>query len=466
MKSINLNLIIIFFSFLAFSCKDTIEAPVPFVAVEGELPEYRNFFGVSFVGQPSELLSYAKQMGYNYVFYRAGMQNEPLSDNMYFYLESPEYNTYSRMLNTKKSYNTTEIDFYENYCTLKNNGLFPGDMASGWFTSDTTFSVELDFQQKKVITWAIDKVLAQVKTIETANPRFHFGGFAWDVPDLTGDFWTGLQSNGLNQSSLKYWTGGDFGAIKGVTVHDYPTYSDGRAEFYKALYAATRAKYPQAKFIHQPYSIWDQWIRVIKNRTDAKEIMPDIMAQENASLDFLDDVRIYETGLIDKEHTCSAVTTLTEVSNRSSAAKCAINKSWFNFFGSFGGSNSVPSYKNVSDVPRRLLLIKVLPNWENMNNTPITDRKWNGTVYQSPNAYASDSVISVLQPKTNKLFFVFLKVDGIITLPAGKIVKNIYRTDGVFRETTDGASDFSIGNNTLKPASIAALDNGYIVQFK
>jgi len=466
MKSKNLNLIFLLFSLFTFSCKDAIEPPIPFVAVEGELPEYRNFFGICWHGNVNDNLAYAKQMGYGYVIYRYGMEKDPLSDNIYFYLESPEYNTYSRVVDTLKTYTATNINFYESYCALKNNGNFPGDLATGWFTSSHSFSVELDYQQNKVIVWAVDNILANVKAITSVNPKFHFGGFAWDVPDLSGDFWPAPQGNGSYQIGLSYWLGKDSSALKGSSVHDYLTYSDGKAEFYKTLFKATLEKYPNAKFINQPYTIYDSWIKKVKNRSDAKEIVSDMVIQENASTDFFDDSRIFDTGLIDREHLGSTLINFDEQSNRLAAAKVALNKSWFNFFGNFGKSDDATIYQNVQDVPQRLLLISVLPNWENMNNTPITDRKWNGTTYQSPNAYASDSVISVLQPKTNKLFFVFLKVDGVITLPAGKIVKNIYRTDGVFRETTDGTTDFIINNNTLKPASTLPLDNGYIIQFK
>ncbi len=473
MKILKLLAILIVFLVSFISCKTQDEPPVPFVPVGNDLPEYRNYFGVSWNGAAnlSDNLAYAKQMGYGYVFYMKGMESDPLSDNLYFILETPEYNTYSRVVDTSKSYNSTDADFYTNYCTLKSNDLFPNNLASGWFTSATSFSVQLDFQQKKVIDWAVDKILAQIKAIESTNPKFHFGGFAWDVPDLTGDFYGKSKENGGYQSTLAYWTGGDFGAIYGNNVHDYATHSDGTAEFYKALFTATRLKYPYFRSIAQPYQIWDQWINKIKGRSDAKQIVMDIVSQENKEVSYLDDSRIYTTygtaPLIDKEHVDNtAPTNFTEPINRVNAAKIAVNKSWFNWFGRVGGTGDMPTYGSMKDIPARLKLIRVLPNWENINNTPVANRTWNGTVYKSPNAYASDSAISVIQPKTGKQFIVFLKSTAVVDLPAGKTVKSISITDGLFREATDAKADFIItSDNKIKPTGSAVLDQCYIIKY-
>lgn len=43
-------------------------------------------------------------------------------------------------------------------------------------------------QQQKVISSTIDSVLNFARKIEFKNPKFHFGGLAWDVPNPTGDF--------------------------------------------------------------------------------------------------------------------------------------------------------------------------------------------------------------------------------------------------------------------------------------
>ncbi|MFZ4724246.1 MAG: hypothetical protein ACOYMD_02255 [Paludibacter sp.] len=472
MKTLNHIFILVLILISLISCKSQDEPPVPFVPVTSDLPEYRNFFGVSWngLGNISENLAYAKQMGYGYVFYMTGMEKDPLSDNLYFFIESPQANSYSRTVNTTSNYNSTQIDFYNNYCALKSSDPFPNNLATGWFTSATSFSVALDLQQKKVIDWVVADILAKVKAIENVNPKFHFGGYSWDVPDLVGDFWNKDKAVGGLPTTLKFWTGGDYGVIYGNNVHNYATYSDGSAEFYKALFAATKVKYPNFKTIYEPYSIYDQWISKVKDRPDAKLIMPDILTQENREVTFLDDSRIFATygtaPLIDKEHVAStAPANFTEQANRVNAAKLAMNKSWFNWFGRVGGTGDMPVYGSMKDVPARLKLIRVLPNWENINVTPISSRTWNGVVYKSPNAYASDSAISVIQPKTGKQFIVFLKSTAVVDLPAGKTVKSISLTDGLFREATDAKADFIITTDKIKPTASAVLDQCYIVNY-
>ena len=473
MKVLNSILVLILVLSTFISCKNQNEPPVPFVPQGSDLPDFRNYFGVSWngLGNISENLAYAKQMGYGYVFYMRDMEKDPLSDNLYFYIESPQYNSYSRTVNTASTYNSTQTDFYNNYCALKSTDPFPNNLATGWFTSATSFSVELDYQQKKVIDWVVADILAKVKAIESVNPKFHFGGFAWDVPDLVGDFWNKNKTDGGLPTTLKFWTGGDYSVIFGNNTHEYATHSDGTAEFYKALFTATRLKYPYFKTIAQPYGIWDQWISKIKDRTDAKLIVMDLLSQENKDLTYLDDSRIYATygtaPLIDKEHVeNTAPTNFAEPINRVNAAKIAINKSWFNWFGRVGGTGDMPVYGSMKDVPARLKLIRVLPNWENINNTPVANRTWNGVVYKSPNAYASDSAISVIQPKTGKQFIVFLKSTAVVNLPAGKTVKSISLTDGLFREATDAKTDFIItSDNKIKPLESAVLEGCYIINF-
>ncbi|MFZ4581374.1 MAG: hypothetical protein ACOYM7_01875 [Paludibacter sp.] len=471
MKSIYIYLL---FVITVLSCKTETPVLPDFKPDPTGLPEYRNFFGVSWNGatNSSDNLAYAKQMGYGYVFYMTGMEKDPLSDNLYFFIESPQANSYTRTVNTANTYTATQIEFYNNYCALKSTDPFPNNLATGWFTSPTTFTVALDLQQKKVIDWVVADILARVKAIENVNPKFHFGGYSWDVPDLVGDFWNKDKAIGGLPTTLKFWTGGDYCVVFGNNVHNYATYSDGSAEFYKALYAATKAKYPNFKTIYEPYGVYDQWIAKVKDRADARLIMPDILCQENREVDFLDDTRIFATygtaPLIDKEHVAStAPANFTEQANRVNSARLAINKSWFNWFGRVGGTGDMPVYGSMKDVPARLKLIRVLPNWENMNNTPQADRKWNGVVYKSSNAYASDSAISVIQPKTAKQFVVFLKSTGVVDLPAGKTVKSISSTDGLFYEVSDAKSNFIITtDNKLKPANSSVVDQCFIIKYQ
>lgn len=425
-------------------------------------PDYKNFYGVSWRGTPHENLAYAKQMNYDYVFYQPGMENDPLSNGLHFYIETPEYLIYNRAIDTTRKYSQSEKNFYErNFAIADDKERFPKNLATGWEFNTHTFTPILDFQQKRVVDWAIDSILKLVNKIETRNANFKFGGFAWDVPQLSGDFWKSRK-----QSTLAAFTGGDFGRKNKNITHDYPSYTNGHGIFYKKLFEQVRAKYPTARFIIEPYKIYEEWIGPIQGIPFAKEIMPDIILQEGPSTDFIDDARIFDSGLISKDNIgCSTPNKFGEAENRLLAAKAAINGALFTWYGRFGGTGDMPNYKSIREVPARLKLIRELTNWENLNGVPLANRKWDGNVYKSDNAFVSQDLISVTQPRTKKVFFVFLTKAGALTIPNGKKITAILKTDDLFVESGSGMDDFDIHDNIIKPKD-AALNQGYIMELR
>src|ERR1700748_2785988 len=98
-----------------------------------QIPDYRNFYGICWRGNPHENLLYARQMKYQYVFYQKGMELDSLSNGLYFYLETPEYLTYNRVIDTAKTYSDKEKKFYLSHCALKDSSYqIPNGLAYGW----------------------------------------------------------------------------------------------------------------------------------------------------------------------------------------------------------------------------------------------------------------------------------------------------------------------------------------------
>ena len=118
-------------------------------------------------------------MGYRYVLYIPGMENFKESDGLMFVLETPEYMTYSRTIDTKKKYSKKQIEEWESICAMKDASKpFPKNMASGWFwdwwTADITgdnnqqyssFSLQLNFQKKSVIDRTVRRIFERAKNI-------------------------------------------------------------------------------------------------------------------------------------------------------------------------------------------------------------------------------------------------------------------------------------------------------------
>ncbi len=429
--------------------------------------DFRDFFGIAWRGSASDNLKYSKQMGYEYIFTTsaAGLTPEmiPYASGMKFMYESPEYRVYpiDRVLDLNKSYTSGEQATYEKFFAWKSNAAFPANLATGWFFSNTTCSVEPDWQQQAVIDYFVEAIIAKAKAENNPAIDFTFGGVAWDVP--TPDFWDSL---GV-KATLISWTGQDSSVVHNGITHEYSTYADGKAAFYKQFFARMRTEFPDAKIIMEPWDIYENYLRWIEERADKTELMPDMLTQEMPGTEFVDDIRIFLSGLIGKNRlgstTCNS---FGEYENRLFAAKAAINGSWFGWYGRFGGSGDMPDYMNVYEVPARLQLIRRIPAWDNSVGIPLASRSWDGSIYRSPNSYADANVIYSHHPKTGKLFAVFLDASGVVTLQPGETVTSVQRTDGFFIEAGDGMADLRISGNTINIISPLNLNKGYVITTK
>lgn len=429
--------------------------------------DYRNFYAIAWRGKALDNLKYARQMGYGYVAYQNNMQNMPEAADLKFYLTDPEYLVYPvhSVMNLSKTYLPEEKAKYEKYFVLRSNTApFPSNIATSWWFNDNEFRVLHDFQQQSVIDETVEAIIAKAKSLENVSINFRFAGLMWDVPDLRDMFMTGPQVSGGRFVGLEYWTGKD-SCASSVHKHNYSTYSEAKAAYYKQLYRRVREEFPDAKFIMEPWRI-KNWIKEIKDLPDATELMPDMLVQESWGTAFVDeDYPIYKD-FIQKDHIgLTTPTTFGEQQNRIYAAKAAINGSWFSWYGRFGGNynDDMPNYQNIYEVPARHQLIRMLPNWDNIAGVPLTQRSWDGKVYKSPNSYADANIIYSRHPKTGKIFVVFLNESGKVNLLENEQVNSVYRTDNLFIESKDGRSDVQIAEGEIRLNSSATTGKGYII---
>ena len=431
-------------------------------AVKRNTPDYRNFYGVSWRGNAKDNLAYAKQMGYDYIFYQRGMEKYADADNLYFYIETPEYMLYDRTIdiNQVSTYSKDKIRNYEKRFVRKSNqSAFPDNLATGWFFNEHSFTPILDFQQQDVINWAVDSILTVVRAIEARNPNFHFGGFAWDEPRFEGDFWEGKK-----KVDAGFWK--PKGLLEKATKkRKYTSYADGHVAFYKQLITKTKALYPNVRMMVEPYDIYKEWILPLSKITNPQQMRADVVSEEGSTTAFVTDQRIFQSGLVKKANMANTSPNIfSEDKNRQLAATAAVNGATFSWYGRFGGTGDMPNFMSPREVPARLKLIRVLTSWENGNNTPLAKRLWNNEVYTSPTAFVSKDAIAIQQPYTNKLFVVFLTGTGKIAIPAGKKIMAIYNTDDLFRETGDGSANVTVYSGNIMPTDTASLGKGFIIQ--
>ena len=449
---------------------------------------WKHWYGIGWrdMTDPSKGIKYAKQMGHDYIAIntnaKTGIYNNSNCSGMKFYIINPHkrwktvFSNYSAIIDLTKSYTEEEKAWYEQRMLWKSNDTFPNNLASGWFNNSINFEVPWDFQQQAVINEVVEKAIELFRSYENSQP-FTFAGYIIDVPKLTGEFyrWDTSSKKGV-KTTLTNWTGTDSGLIHGTITHAYAKYSDGLAAFYKRLNTRMRAEFPNAKWIIDPYWIYDtkiddEWVYQIKNRTDKDELTPDMLVQEGPYTDFVDNNNNFNSGLnITKDMVgCTQSNKVSVGTNTVIAAKAGINGAWYNWFGRFGldnNSNSdMPDFASITEVYPRLKLVRCIPNWDNLNNVPVdgSSRTWNGSVYESYKdgklrSYISSNVMYSRHPKTGKLFAVFNTTNGVIKLNTGESVTSVKRTDGYFIETVDGSADVTIMGNEIRLKSSVTID--------
>lgn len=445
---------------------------------------WKNFYGITWVDTPANHAKYAKQMGYDSIAiknqwsskYVSTYRNNSDLSGLKFYLINPHtyyhvMSNHSLTINTTSTYSQADQDFYNQNMVWKSNDPFPNNLATGWFGSSTSFQVAWDFQQQSVIDSVVENIITYAKSLEDQTTGFTFGGYMIDTPILCGNFftWDSTQNKSV-RTNLTGWTGADSGLVHDTITHEYSTYSDGVAAFYKTLNTRMRQEFGTGtKWILEPWKIYignnnsttDEWVYQIKDRSDYTDLTPDMIMAQAGGTEFVDDTRNFTSGPnITKDMVgISQRSKAEEYENRLYAAKAGINGAWYNWFGQFGDGGGMPKFQSITDVYPRLKLVRCIPNWDNLHAVPLADRSWDGNIYQSTKSYISSDVLYSRHPKTGKLFAVFLTTNGTIKLNAGETVTSVQYADGYFMEAGDGSDDVTILGDEISLKSSVNIDS-------
>jgi hypothetical protein len=430
------------------------------------IPEFgdpHNGFLVAWDGSACENIAYAKAMGYDYVMYMSGMENCPGPINLKFYIEAPHYFTPQWEIDLTRNYTQSQIDSYENWFSLKSNGSFPGNIATGWFHTKDRFRPIPDLQRQDVIDYLVVKALNEIEKRENPSKGFYFGGWSWDVPQLDGDFWSDLQkldfypsrANGTGrQVTISYWTGTCSGIVKG-NYTTYPCFRDGYAAYYKKLFSETAKYRPGFSVYLEPYNMWSSYVRDVVNRPDAQQLRPTIMCSESAKIDFLTDPRILS--YMPATDLCSDTPdSSTHVKNLDLAGQLAVKGAWFNWYGRIGGTGDFAPLNSMREVPARLKMIRVLPAWDNLNGVPLNLRSFNSRIYESTESYADLNLIYSRNPKNSKIYAVVLNSSNV-GIPGNYVA---YKLNDLMVPTSEvQAGSFVNGRFYLSPGAYILSEN-------
>ncbi len=456
--------------------------PIKSTSIASADDRWKNYYGIAWDDTSTKHIKYAKQMGYDYIAIKNGAtissykNDSNIAGLKFFFIDPityiPVLENHKRWVSTTQSYTQAEKDWYERNMVWKSNDSFPRNLASGYFQgTSTSYNVEWDWQQQRVIDEVVERVIALVHSYEDTTLPFTFAGILIDVPSLRGEFnyWDSV-TNTAKYTGLSYWTGSDSGLLHGTITHEYATYREGKAAYLKKLASRMKQEFPNAKWVVQPWRIYsttsiDEWVCGIKDRADKDDLTPDMLSQENSNTEFVDNASNFNSGInITKDRVENTQhTDVTEYQNRLIAAKAGINGAWYNWFGSFMAAGSFPDFQSITEVYPRLKLIRAIPNWDNLNNIPLANRSWNGSVYQSTKngnlqSYISSDVTYSRHWKNGKIFAVFNTTNGVIKLNTGETVTSMQNTDGYFIESGDASADFNIIGNEIRLKSSVAID--------
>ena len=456
-------------------------------------------------------------MGYEYIAVKdlrlSDYKNNPDASGLKFYVIDPQFfrNAYApfagypgleqwdpqplrtgRYAYTDRAYSQADEDWYNRHMVWKSNSQFPNNFATGFMGAGNQVPVMWDVQQQFVIDELVNRFIEIFRSYEVPERNFTFAGWMVDVPKLTGEFcwWDSsvAQPRARQTAGISYWRGEDSGinhvGVDGLMtnygssqiVHGnskyYATYSEGLAAFYKQVKIRMLDEFPDPKWIIEPFNLYgalpnfttgssnnpDEWVNRISAMADSSELTPNFLSQELSGTDFVDNSNNFNSGMAIARDRAGITqpNAIGEYENRLYAAKAGIYGSWYNWFGRYGGSGNMLDFQSITEVYPRLKLIRCIPNWDNLNKIPLSERSWNGSAYQSTHegklqSYIDASLMYSRHWKTGKLFAVFNNANGRIQLNSGETVSSAYRVDGYFIETGADvkSSDFNISGNQI-----------------
>ncbi len=479
-RFITFALLSLSFAFCAFADEAQKSAEKP---MNYKMDDFRNYYGAWAGLSQLEYLKFCQNMGYKYVTYRNNMEKFKESKGMYFIFVNPEHYCYDVIVDAKKKYSPEQIARWRDICAMKDASLpFPDCMATGWFYGLHTyvgkpdysrFSLQLNFQKQKVIDMAVAEVVKTAKAIMKKNPDFKYAGCIWDVPMLTGDFYGWKKGwKRPRQVGLSHWRGVDSVSVPEGEKLDYKTYSEGYLAFLRKLRVESDKIAPsKIKFIVDPWDIYSDYIEhfVRLNIPPTDDAFADLIQTEAANDKFIKDKRILESGYIDIEHIGQASDLCTYEFDKEIylVAIAAVNGVWTSWFG-----NPTPSIPTIRDVPARMKITRALGTWENLNNTPLSKRKWNPKKweYTSPTAYMSREVVWAIQPERNRLLFSMLDPNAKIEIPDGWEFEKMYALTSIFdeyhRPKLEKNFDITPNSVSLKEDSSYLVGQGFVIYLK
>jgi len=336
-------------------------------------------------------------------------------------------------------YNLGEMDSWSGY-NHEAAQRAASELSTDDFKADGWSQFLPDFQQQAVIDYYVDHCIRHIKTkSEVPDQGYWFAGVSFDMIEI----W-----NEANRDRHMRPAGASSQLHGGIT-HEHPNLKQAWFHYLKSLKDGMNDAFPDrdVKFIYEPSgNPFDSFVSVLMNESglsdeDQSYVAGDMVFGEHTNLDFLTDDRILQVGWYTMNDLGNCSSDIKGYgANLDAAGRIAQAGAWFNFYGMWQRLNI--GTIAVEKVPMDLKLSRMFGNWDNLNDIPLEERRWDSerSVYRSPTSYADEDVLYSREPGAHRIRAVFRSVDGRVRLPEGMSVVSMDRVNGFWEPT--GRAEF------------------------
>ena len=142
--------------------------------------------------------------------------------------------------------------------------------------------------------------------------------------------------------------------------------------------------------------------------------------------------------------------------------------SWFGWYGE-DNVDKKDEEKNKYVYNNSLQLLRAIPNWDNLANIKLADRKADlvNNIYQSSRSYITDKIIYSRHFKTGELFVVFNSNKGELKLNPREEIEDARFSNRYFGSTSESAlSCLKVDNNLVKLTCPDRIGTGIRIKLK
>jgi hypothetical protein len=386
--------------------------------------EFKNYYAPGLRGTVADEIRYAKSMGYRYIgilnsSVPADYATATVAGLKFYYITPVRGSLGTDTYNINTSYDSTATAWYKTYCihidTPGTGTHWYDSLGHAWSNDGITYQIMPNYACAGVRQQMIDSMGETMKSYE--NPGgfdFTCAGFIDDEDGMSLNVWDGNSNlyyyyNQINAAGNTTTVTFAYGTATieqegGVNI----TFNRGFAKLMIEFRNALKAFILNPKWITDTAYMYSSNLNITAEfirtwgeaglTTDGnyKAITPDALHQEHDDFAWLNPAAFTGTLSVTLDMAgCNQRNEGDEFFTRQiaiAAGTASANTNWFNRFGfnKVGRILPIPDFQSIQTVWPRLKLLRVLPNWDNLNNMPLSARIASGIGSSTTLTYDSE----------------------------------------------------------------------------